>query len=49
MNHVVETYYPYLDSINYVKTFRDLKLRYEQHKERYSDQYSRSRSNEGLV
>lgn len=43
MNYVVESFYPFLDSITYVKTFQDLKLRYEQHKDRYSDQYGRSR------
>lgn len=47
MNYVVETFYPFLDSISYVRTFRDLRMRYEHHKDRYSDQYSRSRlSNE---
>lgn len=48
MNYTVESFYPFLESINYVKTFKDLKLRYEQHKERLNDQFNRSRlSSEG--
>ncbi|CAF0822269.1 unnamed protein product [Brachionus calyciflorus] len=43
--YIVENFYQDLESINYVKTFRDLKQRYDQHKERLSDHLSRSRLN----
>lgn len=45
MTYVVENFYHILENINYVRTFKDLKLRYEQHKEKVNDQFTRSRLN----
>jgi len=48
MNYVIETFYVDLEKLNYVRTFKDLKLRYDQNKEKPASQDSRSRlSNDG--
>lgn len=43
MTHVVENFYPQLEGLTYVRTFRELKLRYDQHKEKLNDPLNRSR------
>lgn len=44
MSYIVENFNSEIEKINYVRTFKDLKLRYEQHKEKLNDQLlSRSR------
>jgi len=48
MTYVIETFYADLEKFNYVRTFKDLKLRYDQNKEKPASQDSRSRlSNDG--
>ncbi len=48
MTYVIETFYDDLEKFNYVRTFKDLKLRYDQNKEKPASQDSRSRlSNDG--
>ena len=48
MTYVIENFYKDLEQLNYVKTFKDLKLRYEQLKEKQNDSINRSRlSSEG--
>lgn len=36
-SHVVENFGPILDKINYVQTFKALKVRYDQHQDRQKD------------
>ena len=44
MTYVIEGFYPELENLNYVRTFKDLKLRYDQHKDKPLDnQGNRSR------
>ena len=43
MSYVVENFYSDLEAFTYVRTFKDLKLRYDQHKEKPNDQSNRSR------
>jgi hypothetical protein len=47
MVYVVENFYPQLETVSYVRTFKDLKLRYEQHKERLSEPMNRTRLSSG--
>ena len=47
MTYVIETFYAELENFNYVRTFKDLKLRYDQHKEKLNDPLNRSRLSEG--
>ena len=43
MTYVIEGFYGELEKFNYVRTFKDLKLRYDQHKEKPMEQANRSR------
>lgn len=43
MTYVIENFYNELENFNYVRTFKDLKLRYDQHKEKPIEQVNRSR------
>ena len=43
MTYVIENFYSELENFTYVRTFKDLKLRYDQHKEKLNDPLNRSR------
>jgi len=43
MNYVVENFNVQLENINYVRTFKELKLRYDQHQEKLNDPAYRTR------
>ena len=45
MTYVIESFYGDLENFTYVRTFKDLKLRYDQHKEKQSDPINRARMN----
>ena len=45
MTYVIESFYVDLENFTYVRTFKDLKLRYDQHKEKLSDPINRARMN----
>lgn len=47
MVYVIESFYPRLESLTYVKTFKELKLRYDQHKDRLNDPIGRTRLSSG--
>ena len=51
MVYVIENFYNQLENLTYVRTFKDLKLRYDQHKERMNEPLtlnsSRSRLSSG--
>jgi hypothetical protein len=37
MTYIVENFYTDLENFNYVRTFKDLKMRYDQHKEKLNE------------
>ena len=43
MTYVIENFYSELENFTYVRTFKDLKLRYDQHKEKLNDPLGRTR------